>query len=388
MEELDHKSRKQKLAEAIEQLKLDRDKDQNLLWIAEHAAKVELPPDWVDFHDDEGEKAYYQPKTKRLIKVHPVIMKYHSFVKKVRDFQQHTGSLAKKLKPHLAVVINEVLNRCYRELPPITPEILERICVLMCIDTTIEHQLTRRVKLAIEAYAEDQYDIAMTAGQKAEMDGFIDEVRDEQIRLEVESKPDTVIMCTEVEGVPARLKCEQCKDFFSNEGFASTHNTGKRKHHTTLKCEQTTCSVYTDQLATCEVDNILFCDKAYEEVAERQPHIRQKRKKILGGLACSEYAGKRAEVLCEDCSDLYCWEAFIELHRRGNRMRHVPLQVDADGQLYRAGELLSPEEGARLIDRARLAKEGGPWLAFQDDQLSSYWYHLRDKITTTVNPYL
>jgi len=260
--------------------------------------------------------------------------------------------------------------------------------VLLCIDTTIEHQLTRRCKLAIEAYAEDQYDIAMTAGQKAEMQGFIDEVREEQIRLEVLSKPDTVIMCTEVEGAPARLKCEQCKDFFSNEGFAQTHSTGKRKHHTTLKCEQTTCSIYTDQLATCEVDNILFCDKAYEEVAERQPHIRQKRKKILGGLSCSEYAGKRAEVLCEDCSDLYCWEAFIELHRRGNRMRHVPLQVDADGQLYRAGELLSPEEGARLIDRARLAKEGGPWLAFQDDQLSSYWYHLRDKVTTTVNPYL
>ena len=27
-----------------------------------------------------------------------------------------------------------------------------------------------------------------------------------------------------------------------------------------------------------------------------------------------------------------------------------------------------PQECARLIDRARLAREGGPWLAFQDDQ--------------------
>ena len=29
---------------------------------------------------------------------------------------------------------------------------------------------------------------------------------------------------------------------------------------------------------------------------------------------------------------------------------------------------VSREECARLIDRARLAREGGPWLAFQDDQ--------------------
>jgi len=387
MKELDVRST-QKYRDAIKELSLDPKKDDQLLWIAEHAANVELPPDWVDFADDNGEKAYYQPKTKRLTKQHPVVTKYHQFVAKVRKFQERTGTLNKKLKPHLAVVVNEVLNRCYRELPPITPEILERLAVLLYIDTAIEHQLTRRVKLAIEAYAEDQYDIALQAQQKADMDGFINEVREEQIRLEVLSKPDTVIMCTEVEGAPARVKCEQCKDFFSLEGFAGTHSTGKRKNHTTLKCEQTTCSIYTDTLATCEVDNTLFCDRAYAEVAARQPHLRQKRKKILGGLACSEYAGKRAEVLCEDCSDLFCWEAFIEMHRRGNRTRHVPLRVDPDGQLLRAGELLSPEDGARLIDRARLAREGGPWLAFQDDQLTTYWYHLRDKHTTLQNPYL
>ena len=31
------------------------------------------------------------------------------------------------------------------------------------------------------------------------------------------------------------------------------------------------------------------------------------------------------------------------------------------------------EECARLIDRARLAREGGPWLAFQDDQCLGWW---------------
>mmetsp|Transcript_64006 Transcript_64006/g.139169 ORF Transcript_64006/g.139169 Transcript_64006/m.139169 type:complete len:391 (-) Transcript_64006:112-1284(-) len=373
---------------AIQELKLHPEKDGQLLWIAEHAAHVDLPPDWTEFDDEDGEKAYFHPKTKRLSTQHPVVTKYKQFVEKVRKFQERTGTLNKKIKPHLAVVLNEVLNRVHREMPAITPEIIERLAVLLYIDTSVEHGLTRRVKLAIETYAEDQYDVALQAHQKADMDAFLTEIREEQVRSEVLNKPDAVIMCTEMDGQPARVKCQQCKDFFSLEGFAQTHSTGKRKAHVPEKCEQTTCSIYTDTLATCEVDSILFCDRAYKEVTAKQPHLRQKQKKILGGLSCSEYGGRRAEVLCEDCSDLFCWEAFIELHRRGNRLRHVPLKLDEEGQLYRGGELCSPEECARLIDRARLAREGGPWLAFQDDQLNTYWYHLADKVTTNQNPYL
>merc|ERR1712151_1244195 len=373
---------------AIELLGLDPKQDEQILWIAEHAAHVDLPSDWTDFEDDTGNKAYYHAKTKRLTTQHPVIAKYHDFIKKVREFSERMGTGDRKVKPHLSVIMNEVLNRIYRELPPMTPELMERLAVLLYIDTSIEHMLTRRCKIAIEAYAEEQYDISLQAQQKADMDSFLNEIRLEQIRLEVLSKPDEVIMCTEIDNQPARVKCDQCKDFFSLEGFASTHSTGKRKNHTTVKCEQITCSVYTNQLATVEVDNILFCDKAYAEVAARQPHLRQKRKKVLGGLACSEYPNRVAEVLCEDCCDLYSWEAFIELHRRGNRLRHVPLRLDADAQLYRCGQLCSPEECARLIDRARLAREGGPWLAFQDDQMNTYWYHLSDKVTTQSNPYL
>ena len=52
----------------------------------------------------------------------------------------------------------------------------------------------------------DQYDIALQAQQKADMDTFLHEVRNEQIRLEVLNKPDAVIMCTEIEGQPARVK--------------------------------------------------------------------------------------------------------------------------------------------------------------------------------------
>lgn len=314
--------------------------------------------------------------------------KYKKFVTKVRRFQEANHTQDKKVVPHLAVILNEVLNRVYKDLPPVTPKIIEDLAVLLYIDTEVEYFLTRRMKHILEAYAEDQYDVAIQAHQKVDPHGFLDEIREDQIRVEVLTKPEVVIMCTENERQPARVKCEQCKDFFSNEGFLQTHSTGKRKMHTTQKCEQTTCSVYTNQLATCEVDHEYFCERAYEEVAEKNPEIRQKRKKVLGGLKCSEYPQKVAEVLCEDCSDLFCWEAFIELHRRGNRARHIPLKLDEHGQLHRSGIELSPEENARLIDRARHARDGGPWLSFQDDRLNTYWYHLTDKVYSTDNKYL
>lgn len=366
----------------------DKQFDKQLLWIAEHAAHVELPEDWIQGETDRGEPFFYHPKTKQLTTTHPIRRKYHQFVQKVRNFQKRMNMSDKEVIPHLAVIMDEVLNRMQKDLPPVTDQIIERLAVLFYIDTKVEHSLTRRVKTAIEAYVEEEIETIRQTGQKADMSTFLDEVRHEQIRAEVLSKPDPVIMCSEDPTEPARVKCEDCQDFFSLKGFDDTHSTGKRRNHVRVKCEQVTCSIYKDQWATCEVDTTLYCDKAYEETANRKPTLRQKRKKILGGLACSEYTGKRAEVLCEDCSDLFCWEAFIELHRRGNRLRHVPLQLDQEGQLYRAGQQLAPEECARLIDRARRAREGGEWLAFQDDQLNTYWYNLTDKSVATKNPVL
>ena len=62
-------------SEAIAELKIDPVQDEQLLWIAEHAMKVELPPDWVEFEDDDGNQAYYHARTKRLTTEHPVIFK-------------------------------------------------------------------------------------------------------------------------------------------------------------------------------------------------------------------------------------------------------------------------------------------------------------------------
>ena len=50
-----------------------------------------------------------------------------------------------------------------------------------------------------------------------------------KVMEDMTTKPDPIVMCTEYEDRPAVVKCEQCKDFFSREGFAQTHLTGKRK---------------------------------------------------------------------------------------------------------------------------------------------------------------
>jgi len=315
-------------------------------------------------------------------------VKYKHFVQKLRAFHQRSRLPADKVRPHIAVILNELMNRCDRGLPPATPEIVERLAMLLNIDTAVDHHLTTKLKVVIEACAEDQYDISVQAHEKASVDSFIAKMRQEQVEMEVLSKPDVVVMCSEIDDLPAVVKCDECMDFFSLEGFAKTHAGGKRKLHTTVRCEQIVCSVYPHEFATCEVDGVRFSDRAYEQAASTNPGLRQKRRKIIGGLMCSQYLGKRAELLCEDCSDLFCWEAFIELHNHGNRRHHIPLQLDQNCALLRGGQPMPPEETARLLSRSRLASEGGAWLAFLDDEHNSYWYHLRDKVVTHLNPYL
>eukprot|EP00928_Gymnodinium_smaydae_P031495 TRINITY_DN23095_c0_g3_i1.p1 TRINITY_DN23095_c0_g3~~TRINITY_DN23095_c0_g3_i1.p1 ORF type:complete len:664 (+),score=114.55 TRINITY_DN23095_c0_g3_i1:61-2052(+) len=357
-------------------------------WIAERAAHAELPSGWVQFHDDDGRPAFYNEKLKRVTRQHPMITRFKRFVDKTMKLAERSENVVKKLRPHVGVFLNEIMNRCHRNLPPVTPEIIERLAVLLNINVALDHRLTKRIKATIDLYAEDQYDMCLAAHQKVDVDRFIAAIREEQLAVEVFEKPEGSIMCSEIDGLPATLKCEQCMDHFSAEGFARTHRGGKRLQHTTLRCEQVVCSVYPLELASVEVDNMLFCERAYEECCHKNPSLRQKKRRLLGGIRCSEHPERKAEVLCEECSDFFCWEAFVELHNKGNRQRHVALKLDADGTLRRGREPVPPEETSRLLERARVAREGGPWLAFSDDQYDTYWYHLSDKIVTTLNPYL
>ena len=51
---------------------------------------------------------------------------------------------AGKIRAHLAVVLNEALNRCNRELPPVTPELLERAALVVGVDTSSEFALSTK----------------------------------------------------------------------------------------------------------------------------------------------------------------------------------------------------------------------------------------------------
>lgn len=56
---------------------------------------------------------------------------------------------------------------------------------------------------------------------------------------EVFHKPDETVMCSEYPEKPAVVKNLVTFDFYSLEGFAATHSTGKRKFHETARVEQT-----------------------------------------------------------------------------------------------------------------------------------------------------
>ena len=61
--------------------------------------------------------------------------------------------------------------------------------------------------MAMDMFAEDQYDISLATGVKADVDAFAAQLRQEQIQ-EMMSQPDGIIMCSELEAQPATVKCE------------------------------------------------------------------------------------------------------------------------------------------------------------------------------------
>ena len=132
--------------------------------------------------------------------------------------------------------------------------------------------------------------------------------------------------------------------------FHTTHATGKRKSHKTQEVEQVPCDVC-DKVKAKSIsleNNHRFCDNCY---AVKRRDMMGHRMRVIKGLPCSEcgaafdakdindtgesvhdnpedeakFGARRikkkapASILCEDCCDLFCYECFIELHRRGKR---------------------------------------------------------------------
>jgi hypothetical protein len=362
------------------------------LWIAALSMNSALPDGWSEFQDDQDQTAYYHPTTKRLQRTHPVLDRFRQLYKKCKSFNERSAKLdsVAKQESTITVIMNEVLNRCMRELPPSTPEIIERLALLLAINTAEDFKMTNKLKILTTEFAEQQYETLNATRTKLTVQGFLDQVRMDFVRIEVIEKPESTVMCCEYPDRPAMVKDLVTFDFYSLEGFAATHSQGKRRNHETAKVEQLVCSIFPQKLATCEVDHTYFSNEGYREALKKNPNLRSKHLKMVGGYTCMEYPDKRAEVLTEDTLEFLSWEGYFKLHRRRaltGRLYHYLLTIDEEGYFYRKGNKLPPEERSKLVDKASFLRDGGPWIQFQDDQLDAYWYNFADKVVTHDNPY-
>merc|ERR1712093_473004 len=279
-------------------------------------------------------------------------------------------------------------SRVQKNLPVATPEIIEKLAVLLKVDTADEFFLVRCLKQSLEAYVEKRFHGGTLVQDMMEPLDFLRRVRKQQVKVDVIKTPDHIIMCQECEAKSAVVKCEQCKDYFCQDCFNATHSTGKRRAHLTSDVEQLVCAAYDDRVATCQCVQcgLFYSDQGFEDIHAYRPELRNHLKRVINGLVCLECEHFNASVLCEDCVDLFCTECFIKPHRKGKRRQHVHLTIDNTGQIFRGGFLVPPEEAQVLTDRARSTVETGPWVPFRDDDLKVFWYHLLDKVSIEQSP--
>lgn len=366
------------------------------LWIAEEASRASIPKDWKELTNEDGEVLYYHTKDRKLQKEHPLIARYKEVYYKARSFTKRmecgeVGNILEQPDVKLAAITAEVMSRASKGLPAATPELVEGLCKILGIDSTKEFFLFRGVKQTLEAYVEKKFDLSSIIQDLKDPVEFLRQVRKKQNQVDVIRKPTSVVMCQECERKAAVVKCEQCKDYFCQDCFNSTHATGKRRAHITSDVEQLVCAAFEDRVATCQCVQcgLFYSDEGFMHVHAwdaARPDLRTHLKRVINGLVCLECEHYNASVLCEDCVDLFCTECFIKLHRKGKRRQHVHLTIDNTGQIFRGGFLVPPEEAQVLTDRARSTVETGPWVPFRDESLNVFWYHLVDKTTVLQSP--
>jgi len=366
------------------------------LWIAVQAAKSPMPLDWKELTNEDGDTLYYHTIEKRLQKEHPLIERYKQIYHRARSYTKQivegdTGDILKQPDVKLNAITAQVMGRASKGLPPATPEIVEGLASLLGIDAKKEFFLVRCIKQTLEAYVEKKFDLTTYCVDLGDPVEFLRQIRKKQNQVDVIRKPNSIVMCQECEKKAAVVKCEQCKDYFCQDCFNSTHATGKRRAHITSDVEQLVCAAYEDRVATCQCVQcgLFYSDEGFLFVHAfdaSRPDLRNHLKRVINGLVCLECEHYNASVLCEDCVDLFCTECFIKLHRKGKRRQHVHLTIDNTGQIFRGGFLVPPEEAQVLTDRARSTVETGPWVPFRDEELKVFWYHLVDKVTVEQSP--
>lgn len=386
-----------------EMLGIDVIKEPQFLWIAEECTRAEkiygLPSDWKELVNEDGEVLYYHMIERKIQKEHPLIERYKQYFYKQRSYTKRVvhgdeGDLLKGKEVTLDRITEDVMGRASQGIPPATPEIIEGLAELLgdpAINSQKEYFLVRVVKQTLEAYVEKKFDLSTFIQDCKDPVNFLRSIRKKQNQVDVIRKPTSIVMCQECEKKAAVVKCEQCKDYFCQDCFNSTHATGKRRAHITSDVEQLVCAAYEDRVATCQCVQcgLFYSDEGFLYVHAfdaSRADLRNHLKRVINGLVCLECEHYNASVLCEDCVDLFCTECFIKLHRKGKRRQHVHLTIDNTGQIFRGGFLVPPEEAQVLTDRARSTIETGPWVPFRDENLQVYWYHLVDKTIVQNSP--
>lgn len=209
------------------------------LWIAEEASRAPLPEDWKELTNEDGETLYYHMIERRLQKEHPLIERYKKLYHKTRGYaKQVVQGIAEgvlETPDHkLNGITATVMNRASKALPPATPEIVEGLANLLNVDSTKEYYLVRCVKQTLEAYVEKKFELSTFLMDLQEPVEFLQQIRKKQNQVDVIRKPNSIFMCQECEKKAAVVKCEQCKDYFCQDCFNSTHATGKRRARSLL----------------------------------------------------------------------------------------------------------------------------------------------------------
>ncbi|CAE7702322.1 unnamed protein product [Symbiodinium pilosum] len=279
------------------------------LWIAEEASRAHIPPDWKELTNEDGEVLYYHTQERKLQKVHPLILRYQEVYFKARSYTKQLesgqiGNLLEQTDAKMAAITASVMGRASKGLPPATPEVVESLARVLGVDSTKEFFLFRVVKQTIEAYVEKKLDLSSIVQDLKDPIEFLRQIRKKQNQVDVIRKPTTVVMCQECENRAAVLKCEQCKDFFCQDCFNSTHATGKRRAHITSDVEQLVCAAFEDRVATCQCVQcgLFYSDEGFMHVHAwdaARPDLRNHLKRVINGLVCLECEHYNASVLCE-----------------------------------------------------------------------------------------
>ncbi|CAE6911418.1 Poll [Symbiodinium natans] len=279
------------------------------LWIAEEASRAHIPPDWKELTNEDGEVLYYHTQERKLQKVHPLILRYQEVYFKARSYTKQLesgqiGNLLEQTDAKMAAITASVMGRASKGLPPATPEVVESLARVLGVESTKEFFLFRVVKQTIEAYVEKKLDLSSIVQDLKDPIEFLRQIRKKQNQVDVIRKPTTVVMCQECENRAAVLKCEQCKDFFCQDCFNSTHATGKRRAHITSDVEQLVCAAFEDRVATCQCVQcgLFYSDEGFMHVHAwdaARPDLRNHLKRVINGLVCLECEHYNASVLCE-----------------------------------------------------------------------------------------